>query len=147
METKLLTTNGHLLEQVLEQYSFNRLSEVDTETVEEHVLVCATCQIVLQDIDEYILLMKAAMAETALHEARYPTPSTIDDAAGSVRITADEMTGAIDDVTGRTAAKLDSLAVYVRNHTLRNAFTDVRDLVCRNPGPTLMMATTKARRA
>jgi hypothetical protein len=32
VETKLLTANGHLLEQVLEQYSFDRLSEVDTET-------------------------------------------------------------------------------------------------------------------
>ena len=63
METKLLTTNGHLLEQVLERYSFDQLSEVDTETVEEHILVCATCQIVLQEIDEYILLMKVATAD------------------------------------------------------------------------------------
>jgi hypothetical protein len=74
----LLMANGHLLEQVLEQYSFDRLSEFDTETVEEHVLVCATCQIALRDIDEYILLMNAAMAETALDEARYPTASTLE---------------------------------------------------------------------
>jgi hypothetical protein len=51
------------LEQVLEQYSFNRLSEVDTETAEEHLLVCATCQTALQEIDEYILLMKVATAD------------------------------------------------------------------------------------
>jgi len=89
----------------------------------------------------------ARTAAAKLDEARYATASTLEDAAGCVRTTADEMTGAIDGVAGRTAAKLDSLAVYVRNHTLRNAFTDVRDLVCRNPGPTLMMATTKARRA
>jgi hypothetical protein len=69
----LLTANGHLLEDVLEQYAFNRLSEVDTETVEEHVLVCATCQSTLQEIDEYILLMKAA-TRTMKPPTSYPFP-------------------------------------------------------------------------
>jgi ElaB/YqjD/DUF883 family membrane-anchored ribosome-binding protein len=83
----------------------------------------------------------ARTAAAKLDEARYATASTLEDAAGCVRTTADEMTGAIDGVAGRTAAKLDSSAAYVRNHTFLDAFTDIRGLVRRNPGPSLMIAT------
>lgn len=69
MEPMLLAANGHLLEEALEQYAFNRLSEVDTETVEEHILVCGICQSALLETDEYILLMKAATADYQFNRA------------------------------------------------------------------------------
>jgi hypothetical protein len=46
------------------------------------------------------------------------------------------MTGAIDGA-GRTAANLDSSAVYVRNHTVRDAFTDGTAAEERTPSDTL----------
>src|SRR5712692_4519645 len=57
----------HPAEDTLEEYAFNRLTEAETAAVEEHILVCSACQKDLQDIDEYILLMKAATAEYAVH--------------------------------------------------------------------------------
>ena len=78
MASKLLTANGHLPEEALEQYAFSRLSEVDTETLEEHVLICETCQSTLQEIDEYILLMKAATADYQFtRAAEFPKPDRL----------------------------------------------------------------------
>jgi hypothetical protein len=56
------STQGHPTPETLEEYSFQRLSEADTEGVEEHLLVCGECQCALAEIDEYIVLMKAATA-------------------------------------------------------------------------------------
>ena len=56
----------HPAEETLEEYAFNRLTEARTAAVEEHILICSACQRTLQDIDEYILLMKAATAEYAV---------------------------------------------------------------------------------
>src|ERR1035438_3208272 len=64
MESQL-TSIVHPTEDVLEAYAFNRLSEANTCLAEEHLLVCSTCQKTLQDIDEYMLLMKAATAACA----------------------------------------------------------------------------------
>jgi hypothetical protein len=52
----------HPTSDVFEEYAFQRLSEADTDAVEEHVLVCPECQISLAATDEYILLMKQATA-------------------------------------------------------------------------------------
>jgi hypothetical protein len=61
----------HPSEEILEEYCFNRLPETATDAIEEHLLLCAGCQVALQDLDEYILLMKLAAAE---HNAT-PVPS------------------------------------------------------------------------
>jgi hypothetical protein len=53
----------HPAEETLEEYAFNRLAEAETAAVEEHILICSTCQEIFQDMDEYILVMKAATAE------------------------------------------------------------------------------------
>ena len=52
----------HPTSDVFEEYAFQRLSEADTEAVEEHVLVCPECQTSLAATDEYILLMKQSTA-------------------------------------------------------------------------------------
>jgi hypothetical protein len=53
----------HLSEEMLEEYCFNRLPEEATAALEDHLLVCVHCQAAVQDLDEYILLMKLATAE------------------------------------------------------------------------------------
>jgi hypothetical protein len=55
---------GHPTTDTLEEYAFSRLSEADTEVVEEHFLACPECQTALAGVDEYILLMKYAMAQS-----------------------------------------------------------------------------------
>jgi hypothetical protein len=49
----------------LEEYAFGRLSEPETCKVEEHLLVCESCQELLGDVDQNILLMKRAIQEPA----------------------------------------------------------------------------------
>lgn len=56
----LNSTRTHPTTELLEEYAFNRLSEAETSTVEEHLLVCGACQTLLADVEEYILLMKHA---------------------------------------------------------------------------------------
>lgn len=51
----------HLTEQVLEEWAFNRLPGRESAPLEEHLLVCPTCQDRLAEIDEYIIVMKAAL--------------------------------------------------------------------------------------
>ena len=67
--------DGHLDEQVLEEYWFDRLPESSTSAVEEHLLVCPTCQSNLQSLEEYILLMKLATADVAVPRSSGPQPS------------------------------------------------------------------------
>ena len=61
MENRLIF-NEHPLEEVFEEYAFNRLSEELCAEFEEHLLVCERCQYQLARTDEYILLMKNAAA-------------------------------------------------------------------------------------
>jgi hypothetical protein len=69
----LFSIQGHPTTEAFEEYAFKRLSEADTETLEEHLLVCPECQTSLAEVDEYILLMKQATAGLKLgldHEPR-----------------------------------------------------------------------------
>ena len=52
--------NSHVSEEVLEKYVMGRLSEQDCAPVEEHLLVCETCQCRLEAVDEYIRIVRAA---------------------------------------------------------------------------------------
>jgi len=51
---------SHISEDTLEKYALGRIPEVDFFPVEEHLLICLTCQIRLEEMDEYIKVMKAA---------------------------------------------------------------------------------------
>ena len=52
----------HPSEDVLEEYAFGRLSGDRLSTVEEHLLVCETCQTALEHTDQFIGLVKTAAA-------------------------------------------------------------------------------------
>lgn len=45
-----------------EKYSLGMVSEEDRALLEEHLLVCSTCQDVLAKVDEYVGVAKTAMA-------------------------------------------------------------------------------------
>jgi hypothetical protein len=53
-----LSFKFHPSEDLLEEYAFQHLSEEQSAPLEEHLLVCATCQHALVEIDRYLLLMK-----------------------------------------------------------------------------------------
>jgi hypothetical protein len=55
----------HPTEEILEEYAFNRLGDVQAGALEDHILICPDCQKNLEDIDEYVLLMKTATARYA----------------------------------------------------------------------------------
>lgn len=50
----------HPAEEVLEEYGFGRVREPALTDLEEHLLVCASCQARLLELDEFAALMKAA---------------------------------------------------------------------------------------
>jgi hypothetical protein len=58
-----LALQEHPSVEVLEEYWFNRLPKEAMEKVEEHLLVCQSCQNTFEEVEEYIHLMKAATAE------------------------------------------------------------------------------------
>jgi len=53
-------TPAHPSEDLLEEYSFGRVYEPALTEMEEHLLVCVSCQIKLEEVDEYRALMKSA---------------------------------------------------------------------------------------
>lgn len=53
----------HISEDVLELYAMGRLSEPETEPVEEHLLVCSVCQDALQQTDEFVRAIRVAARE------------------------------------------------------------------------------------
>lgn len=61
----LFSLRSHPTEALLEEYAFRRLPEKKTAAVEEHLLVCQSCQEALAGIDEFVLLMKAGTAAVA----------------------------------------------------------------------------------
>jgi hypothetical protein len=71
----------HPSEGMLEEYCFNRLPESALETLEEHLLACPSCQGTLEELDEYIQLMKAELAKSPVLPVTTPvtTPVTLAD--------------------------------------------------------------------
>lgn len=57
-----MNLDHHISEDILEQYALGRLSDDASAPVEEHLLVCPTCQDALQEADEYIRAIKAAVS-------------------------------------------------------------------------------------
>jgi len=62
----------HPTEELLEEYSFGRVSEPALARFEEHLLDCTLCQARLLAIDEYTALMKAGIA--AFERERHAAP-------------------------------------------------------------------------
>jgi len=52
--------NHHVDEEVLERYSMGRLPEEVAAPVEEHLLVCETCQDRLEEVDAFVAAARAA---------------------------------------------------------------------------------------
>ena len=69
---KSSSLNAHLSEEMIEEYCFNRLPEETTVQLEDHLLVCAPCRVAVEDLDEYILLMKLATGELSSQLSRTP---------------------------------------------------------------------------
>jgi len=55
----------HIPGEVLEKYSLGILPDVDSAPLDEHLLICPTCQRRLEEIDDYVRVMKAATAAMA----------------------------------------------------------------------------------
>ena len=57
---------GHISDAALENYSLDHLAEPELEVVEEHILICPTCQDRLTEIDDFVRAFR--MAHTHLEE-------------------------------------------------------------------------------
>lgn len=66
-----LVFQEHPDDEVWEKYIFGRLSSDTAAAVEEHLLLCETCQHTLARTDEYVRLMRCAMASVAAVQARH----------------------------------------------------------------------------
>jgi hypothetical protein len=60
---------SHIPEDLLETYAMGLLSRRDCAPLHRHLLHCSSCQIHLQEIDEYVKVMKAALPNAALEPA------------------------------------------------------------------------------
>ena len=53
---------GHISDAALENYSLDHLAEPELEVVEEHILICPTCQDRLTEIDDFVRAFRLAHA-------------------------------------------------------------------------------------
>jgi hypothetical protein len=53
---------GHISDAALENYSLDHLAEPELEVVEEHILICPTCQDRLTEIDDFVRTFRMAHA-------------------------------------------------------------------------------------
>jgi anti-sigma factor RsiW len=59
---------GHIDEEQLEKYAMNRVSGAEEARIEEHLLVCSTCQQRLREVSQFV----AALRDAAAHLTREP---------------------------------------------------------------------------
>jgi hypothetical protein len=64
----------HPSETVWEEYALGMRSDEDCALLEEHLLLCSTCQDVLAKVDEYLRVVKAATALSAASGRRLSKP-------------------------------------------------------------------------
>ena len=57
---------GHISDAALENYSLDHLAEPELEVVEEHILICPTCQDRLTEVDDFVRAFR--LAHTHLEE-------------------------------------------------------------------------------
>ena len=65
--------SSHISEDLLEKYALRKLTEQELATVEEHLLVCHKCQDRLDEVDEYIQVMKLAVSQHPTLRPRLPS--------------------------------------------------------------------------
>jgi hypothetical protein len=58
---------GHISDAALENYSLDHLAEPELEVVEEHILICPTCQDRLSEVDDFVRAFR--LAHSHLEEA------------------------------------------------------------------------------
>ena len=59
----LPTFHVHPTEDLLEEYIFGRLPDLALSTLEDHLLICSSCQSTLAELDDYIRAAKSALRE------------------------------------------------------------------------------------
>jgi hypothetical protein len=64
----------HFPEEIWEEYAMGMQSEEDCKPLEEHLLICAACQDLLAEADEYIRIANAATALAAGTGRRWSKP-------------------------------------------------------------------------
>ena len=69
--------NNGVPENLLEQYAMGKLSNDSCAALEEHLLICATCQVRLQQLDEFIRATKAAITSLRHRPAIYSGPRDV----------------------------------------------------------------------
>jgi len=60
---------NHIAEDALECYAMGKLSDEENVPLEEHLLICPQCQTRLEQMDEYIQVIKAAASDLSRRPA------------------------------------------------------------------------------
>ena len=67
---------AHLNEDVLERYAMNRLSEVESEEVEDHIAICSDCLDSLDHVTAFVNGMRTALREAESTQAPESKPKS-----------------------------------------------------------------------
>lgn len=66
---------SHIPEDLLEEYALGKVPDPNCTPVDEHLLICPACQNSLEEIDEYVRVMRGALvALPHLPSKRSPLP-------------------------------------------------------------------------
>jgi hypothetical protein len=64
MDFEALHASNDALEELAEEYIFDRLSQADLDAYEEHLLICETCRRAVETADEFVALLRSATDES-----------------------------------------------------------------------------------
>jgi hypothetical protein len=59
--------DAHFPDDILESYAMRKAPSLDCGPLEEHLLLCEACRTRLMKIEEFILVVRAALAELQTH--------------------------------------------------------------------------------
>jgi hypothetical protein len=62
---------AHIREDVLERYAMGKLPDAAVPNVEEHLLLCVTCQERLSEADEFVAVFRTAATHVMAHPTRW----------------------------------------------------------------------------
>ncbi len=81
-------------------------------------------------------------ATDRIDEKRGPAADALESAASTIHEKAEDLPGGetVKSVAHSAAEKLESTAGYIREHDVKAMFSDVEEIVRRNPGPSLLVA-------
>ncbi len=69
----IIVANDHLTAETIEKYSMGKLSLDECDNAEEHLLVCESCQVALEEMDDYLIHIR----EAAQRLASQPEPDSL----------------------------------------------------------------------